>query len=81
MDTTYWGRNFGVVVFKDARSKRILWRKYVKYETIADYVEGIEWLEAHNFIIEGVVCDGLKGLFQSLKNIGFRCVNIIKCVS
>ena len=67
MDTTYWGRNFGVVVFKDARSKRILWRKYVKYETIADYLEGIEWLEAHNFIIEGVVCDGLKGLFQSLK--------------
>jgi len=25
MDTTYWGRNFGVIVFKDARTKRILW--------------------------------------------------------
>ena len=67
MDTTYWGRNFGVVVFKDNRTKRILWRKYVKYETLADYQEGVQWLEAHNFIIEGIVCDGLRGIFQMLK--------------
>ena len=40
MDTTYWGRNFGVVVFKDCRTKRILWRKFVRYETLADYQEG-----------------------------------------
>jgi len=31
MDTTYWGRNFGVVVFKDYRTKRILWRIFVRY--------------------------------------------------
>ena len=45
MDTTYWGRNFGVVVLKDACTKRILWRKFVRYETLADYKEGIDWLE------------------------------------
>lgn len=67
MDTTYWGRNFGVVVFKDARSKRILWRKFVRYETVSDYMEGISWLLEYGFIIEGVVCDGLRGLFGLLK--------------
>jgi hypothetical protein len=66
MDTTYWGRNFGVVVFKDWRTKRILWRKFVRYETLADYKEGIDWLEEHNFKIEGIVCDGLRGMFQLL---------------
>ena len=25
LDTTCWGRNFGVVVFKDCRTKRVLW--------------------------------------------------------
>jgi len=65
-DTTYWGRNFGVIVFKDWRTKRILWRKFVCYETLADYKEGIDWLEKHNFKIEGVVCDGMRGMFQML---------------
>ena len=63
MDTTYWGRNFGVVVMKDRRTKRILWRKFVRYETLSDYHEGIEWLESHNFTIDGIVCDGLRGMF------------------
>ena len=66
VDTTYWGRNFGVVVFKDAIGKKILWRKFVRYETLADYQEGFEWLDSHNFKIEGVVCDGLRGIFQML---------------
>ena len=50
MDTTYWGRNFGLMVIKDAYRNKILWRKYVKYETIADYVEGVCWLrERHRW--------------------------------
>jgi hypothetical protein len=64
IDTTYWGRNFGVVVFKDRRTKRVIWRKFVRYETLADYKEGMEWLEQHKFKIDGVVCDGLRGMFQ-----------------
>ena len=66
MDTTYWGRNFGVMVFKDQRTKRILWRKFVRYETLTDYQEGINWLESHDFKIEGIVCDGLRGMFKML---------------
>ena len=36
LDTTYWGRNFGLMVIKDALRNKILWRKYVRYETIKD---------------------------------------------
>ena len=68
IDTTYWGRNFGVVVFKDWCTKRILWRKFVRYETLSDYKEGIDWLENHRFKIEGIVCDGLRGMFTMLSN-------------
>ena len=66
MDITYWGRNFGVVVIKDRRTKCILWRKFVRYKMLADDHEGIKWLKNHNFKIEGVVCAELRGMSQLL---------------
>lgn len=45
MDTTYWGRNFGLIVIKDALRSVVLWHKYVRHETIAQYAEGVEWLK------------------------------------
>ena len=64
MDTTYWGRNWGLLVIQDAKSKLILWRKYVQQEHLADYKEGVEYLEKRGFVVDGIVCDGLKGMFQ-----------------
>lgn len=66
LDTTYWGRNFGLMVIKDALRNKILWRKYVRYESIKDYLEGVEWLKFHGFKIYGVVIDGMRGLAQAL---------------
>ena len=66
MDTTYWGRNFGLMVIRDAVRGKILWHKYVKHETIADYLEGVDWLEKNGFTVYGIVCDGLRGLFHCL---------------
>ena len=66
MDTTYWGRDFGLMVIKDALRKKILWRKYVTHETIADYVEGVRWLRSKGFRIYGAVIDGMRGLAQAL---------------
>ena len=66
LDTTYWGRNFGLMVIKDALRNKILWRKYVRYETIKDYLEGVEWLKSQGFKIYGVVIDGMRGLAQAL---------------
>ncbi|MEG0499405.1 MAG: hypothetical protein RR522_05985, partial [Alistipes sp.] len=67
MDASYWGLSFGVLAFKDAYRGKVLWRKFLdKKETIADYLEGVEWLREHKFKIHGIVCDGLRGLAQSL---------------
>ena len=65
MDATYWGRRFGVVIMKDYISGRVLWYKFIdKKETIADYREGISYLELHGYNVLGIVSDGLKGLRQ-----------------
>ncbi|MBK8805845.1 MAG: hypothetical protein IPO21_03985 [Bacteroidales bacterium] len=66
MDTTYFGRNFGVMVFKNTEGYHLYW-KFVKYESIKEYVEGINYLKNQGIIIKGIVCDGRKGLFNALK--------------
>ncbi|MDR1552057.1 MAG: transposase, partial [Prevotellaceae bacterium] len=33
LDTTYFGRKFGVMCFKDSLTKTMLHKQYVKYET------------------------------------------------
>lgn len=69
MDTTYWGRNFGVMLFKDSLTGENLLKYYVTHETNALYIQGIEYLKAKGFIIAAIVCDGRKGLIQSFQDI------------
>jgi hypothetical protein len=64
MDATYFGRNWGVVFLQDAASGKKLWRKYVNYEKLIDYQEGINFVQSKNYQIFGIVCDGLKGIFK-----------------
>jgi hypothetical protein len=68
-DTTYWGRVFGVMLFKDAITKENLLKYYVKSETNALYIKGIEELQNQGFEVLAIVCDGRKGLITSFKNI------------
>lgn len=65
MDTTYWGRNFGVMLFKDDITKENLLKYYVKHETNALYRQGICELEKQGFLVVSIVCDGRKGLIKS----------------
>lgn len=69
MDTTYWGRNFGVMLFKDSYTKENLLKYYVKTETNALYVQGVNELKKQGFNVVGIVCDGRKGLLNSFGNI------------
>lgn len=69
MDTTYWGNNFGVMLFKDAITKENLLKYYVKSETNALYKQGIKKLEGQGFIIDGIVCDGRRGLISLFNGI------------
>jgi len=65
MDTTYFGRAFGVMLFKDEITKENLLKYYVKAETNALYRKGIEELKSRGFTIKAIVCDGRRGLINS----------------
>jgi hypothetical protein len=67
MDTTYWGKNFGVMLFKDALTKENLIKYYVKTETNQLYINGIKDLELKGYKINAIVCDGRRGLILAFK--------------
>jgi len=69
MDTTYWGRGFGVMLFKDSLTKENLLKYYVKTETNSLYKQGIQELVSKGFTIIAIVCDGRRGLIQSFDKI------------
>lgn len=69
MDTTYWGRGFGVMLFKDALTKENLLKYYVKTETNAMYLQGINSLKSLGYQVLAIVCDGRKGLFSLFNEI------------
>jgi len=68
MDTTYFGKTFGVMVFKDSISGQVLFKQYVKQETNKLYLQGIEEIARRGIKIQAIICDGRKGLFQLLSN-------------
>lgn len=69
MDTTYFGRKFGVMVFKDSLTGIILLKKYVKQETNQLYLQGIQEIAQRGICIQAIVCDGRKGLFSLFSDI------------
>jgi len=73
MDTTYWGRNFGLVLFMDAESHQILHHFFIYgKERNQDYNQGLEHLKSLGFDIVGVVADGFKGLRSSILDIPYQ---------
>jgi len=69
MDTTYFGRGFGVTIFRDPNRKTNLYWQYVKHETLEIYLQGIEYITTHGCVISGIVCDGKKGLFSAFPGV------------
>ncbi len=64
MDTTYFGRKLGVMVFKDSLTGSILYKQYVQQETNQLYFQGIKEITRRGIKIQSIICDGRKGLFQ-----------------
>lgn len=75
MDTTYFGRKLGVMVFKDSLSGQILYKQYVKQETNRLYHWGIEEIAKRGIKIQAIICDGRKGLFQLFEGIPMQMCN------
>jgi len=69
IDTTYFGRGFGVLVLRDVYEKENLFWKFVEYETIAHYQEAVEELKKQGFEILGITADGRRGIFNAFPGI------------
>jgi hypothetical protein len=69
MDTTYFGRGFGVMVFKDSLSGKFLYKQYVKTETNIAYFNGIQEIRKRGIYIQSIICDGRKGLLNMFHDI------------
>ena len=78
MDTTYWGRTFGVMLFKDAITKENLLKYYVKNETNALYIQGIEELKDKGLKLLLLFVMVEKAYCNLLEIFLYKCVNFIK---
>jgi len=75
MDTTYFGRSFGVMVFKDSITGQILHKIYLTAETNNLYLLGIKEIARRGIKIQSIVCDGRKGLVQLFNDIPIQYCN------
>lgn len=66
IDTTYWGRNWGVLAAIDSASGRPLYLAFVNHERVSDYLEAIGSIERRGYTINGIILDGLRSLFTEL---------------
>lgn len=75
MDTTYFGRKFGVMVFKDSLTGQVLFKQYVKQETNNLYSLGIAEIARRGIKIQAIICDGRKGLLSLFEGIPIQMCN------
>lgn len=68
-DTTFWGRQYGVMVFRSWTLKRNLWWSEVVSERVANYYYGRKILEAKGWTFIAAVVDGRRGLANVFKDI------------
>jgi len=53
------------MLFKDSYTGENLLKYYVKSETNALYIQGVDELISQGFEVVAIVCDGRKGLIQA----------------
>ena len=73
MDASYWGRNFGVVIFMDATTHKVLHYRFLRgKERISDYQAGISCLQDQGFTIRAIVSDALSGIKEAFPEIPYQ---------
>lgn len=63
IDTTYFGPDFGVTIFRDVTNNVTLYWKFVRRENIKTHIDGINYLNASGIKIMGIVVDGFWSVF------------------
>jgi hypothetical protein len=68
-DTTFWGRGYGVCVFRGWTIRTNIWWHEVASEKVAHYHYARKILESRGWIFTAAVVDGRRGLGTVFKNI------------
>ena len=68
-DTTFFGRTYGVCVFRAPNLKKNIWWTEVEKEIMATYYYGRKILEDRGWVFTAVVVDGRKGTTTVFKDI------------
>ncbi|MDP0023211.1 transposase, partial [Glaesserella parasuis] len=68
MDTTFFGRYFGVLVLMDSNSNNVISHYFVRTEKDIYYKLALNGLREKDYIIQSIVCDGRRGLMKDLFN-------------
>jgi hypothetical protein len=66
---TFWGRGYGVLVFRSWDLRQNLYWTEVQTERIIDYVEGRKILEDLGYTFEAIVLDGKRGVRDAFRDI------------
>ena len=69
VDTTFWGRTYGVCVFFSKELKRAIWWHEVESERMEHYHYGRKILESKGWDFVAVVVDGRRGFLNVFKGI------------
>jgi len=69
VDTTFFGRTWGVCVFRTPNIKRNVWWKNVDKELMVHYHYGRKILEERGWIFQAVVIDGRRGMVKVFEGI------------
>lgn len=68
-DTTFWGRSYGVCVFRSWNLRRNIWWNEVLGEKVAHYHYGRKILEERGWMFLAAVVDGRRGLATVFRDI------------
>ncbi len=68
MDTTFFGRYFGVLVLIDSNSNNVISHYFVRTEKDIYYKLALNRLREKGYIIQSITCDGRRGLMKDLFN-------------
>lgn len=68
-DTTFWGRHYGVMVFRSWTLKKNIWWGEVATEKVAHYHYARKILEGQGWSFTAAVVDGRRGLANVFKDI------------
>lgn len=72
MDTTYFKRNFGVMVFMNQLDGKVIHIQFVKRENAALYAAGLAEIQKKGINIQSITADGFRGLNVLFPDIPFQ---------